>query len=317
MTYTHLSQIERYQIFVLKKAKLSMRQIAHHLNRSAATISRELSRNVGQRGYRPKQAHSIAMDVASYSRNNCTISPQTWEMVELRLKMDWSPEQISGHYRVSHQSIYNYVAANKRAGGALHLHLRHHKKRRKRYGSGHSTRGQILNRVGIEQRPARVDLCRQVGDWEIDTIIGANHKHCIVSIVERKTGYALIQKLASKNAEQLSAAVIAMLHPIKHKVRTITSDNGKEFAAHQCISKALGCDWYFAAPYCSWQRGCNENYNGLVRQYLPKKTKLEYVSEQKIKDIQNALNLRPRKRLGFKTPEALFHRSLSGVALRV
>lgn len=317
MTYTHLSQDERYQISALNQAKYSSRDIGEIVGRNHSTICRELRRNAGLNGYRPKQAHQLAVAVATNSRNAPIICSEVWQQAEFWIQMDHSPEQVGAHLNISHETIYRHIYEDKRQGGMLHTHLRHRLKRRKRYGSGRTKRGQIPQRIGIEQRPARVDARKQVGDWEIDTIMGANHQQCIVSIVERKTGFALIRKLGSKNAQLLAQAVLEMLNPYKHRVKTITSDNGKEFAAHAQISQELGCDWYFADPYCSWQRGCNENYNGLVRQYVPKKTKLSTVTDSDILQIQSKLNNRPRKRLGFKTPDAVFHQSLRSVALRM
>jgi IS30 family transposase len=317
MTYTHLSQDERYQIYAFKQASFSLRAIAKQLGRSTSTISRELIRNKGLRGYRPKQAHELSARKATHSRNASIISVHVFEQAHKLIESDYSPEQAGHEVGVSHETLYRYIYADKAAGGNLYKHLRCQKKRRKRYGSGRSKRGQIVDRVGIGQRPARVDTCKQVGDWEIDTIMGANHQGAIVSIVERKTGFALIELLDGKNADGLAQAVIKMLQPYKQKIKTITSDNGKEFAMHAQISNALKCKWYFADPYCSWQRGCNENYNGLVRQYIPKKTKLESVSKAQIAQIQKNLNNRPRKRLGYKTPADLFNKSLRRVALRL
>jgi transposase, IS30 family len=316
MSHTHLSQVERYQIYALHKVKQSARQIAGVLNRHHTTISRELRRNAGERGYRAKQADAKAVLRGANSRNAKRISHTDWKSVELFLRFQHSPEQIAHRLGLHHQSIYAYIKCDRQAGGVLWKQLRGANKRRKRYGSGISRQGQIPNKRSIQERPAHIELRSQVGHWEVDTIIGANHKQVIVSIVERKTGFVLLKKAACKSADAVERAVCAMLKPYANKVKTITSDNGKEFAHHQTMAKELKARWFFADPYCSWQRGSNENTNGLVRQYVPKKTKLESVSDEDIARFEALLNCRPRKRLGYKTPECLFFQSLRRGAFR-
>jgi IS30 family transposase len=316
MSHTHLSQVERYQIYALHKVNQSARQIACVLNRHHTTISRELRRNAGERGYRAKQADAKAMSRAGNSRNAKRIADSDWRSVELFLQFQHSPEQIAHRLGLHHQSIYAYIKCDRQAGGILWKQLRGANKRRKRYGSGINRQGQIPNKRSIKERPAHIERRSQVGHWEVDTIIGANHKQVIVSIVERKTGFVLLKKAAFKSADDVEQAVCAMLRPFASKVKTITSDNGKEFAHHQTIALELGARWYFADPYSSWQRGSNENANGLVRQYVPKKTKLETVSDADIARYQTLLNCRPRKRLGYKTPESLFYQSFSRGAFR-
>jgi transposase, IS30 family len=316
MSHKHLSQAERYQIYALHKVKQSSRQIALLLNRHHTTISRELIRNAGECGYRPKQADTKALQRSGNSRNAKLIAVSTWESVALFLAVQHSPEQIAHRLGVHHQSIYAYIKCDKQAGGQLWKQLRGSNKRRKRYGTGVSRQGQIPNRRTIHERPAHVEHRAQVGHWEVDTIIGANHRQVIVSLVERKTGFVLIRKAASKSADDVEKAVCAMLKPFASKVKTITSDNGKEFTNHEKMALTLGVRWYFADAYCSWQRGSNENANGLVRQYVPKKTKLQNVSDDNILRYETLLNCRPRKRLGYKTPESLFYQSFRRGAFR-
>jgi IS30 family transposase len=194
--------------------------------------------------------------------------------------------------------------------------LRCQKKRRKRYASGHDRRGQIPHRRSILERPKSVEQRPHIGHWEGDTVIGAAHQHAIVTLVKRKSGFAVVTKVERKTSEQVSAVIIKRLEPIASRVKTITFDNGKEFAGHRQIDESLGSTAYFADPFASWQRGSNENFNGLLRQYIPKKRHLSTVSDVELKMIEDLLNHRPRKRLGFKTPHQVFHESLNRVALR-
>jgi len=312
MNYTHLTREERYQIYVLKKAGHKQSEIAKLLNRSGSTISRELFRNRGGRGYRAKQAQAKAEDRRAINARR--VDDETWQFAQEKLLMHWSPEQISGHVNISPETVYQRVYADKQSGGLLWKNLRCQKKRRKRYGKA-ERRGQIPNRLSIEDRPAIVDERKRIGDWEADTIIGKNHRQAIVSIVERKTGLTLIKKVERKTAKAVSQAMIGLLKPYKNKVRTITSDNGREFAGHEEISKKLEADFYFAHPYASWERGTNENTNGLIRQYFPKNRDFTTITQKEINFAMERLNNRPRKRLGFQTPNQVFFKS--GVALQI
>lgn len=207
--------------------------------------------------------------------------------------------------RISPAWIYSYIYADKKAGGSLYLNLRCEIRRRKRYGKN-SRRGQIPNRRGIETRPSTVESRQRVGDWEADTIIGKRHRQAIVTFVERKTGYCLIKRIKQKTAQQVQETTIRLLAPVKEQVHTITSDNGREFAEHEKIASSLSADFFFARPYHSWERGSNENLNGLVRQYFPKKTDFALLTDNQVQAIQDKLNNRPRKRLGYRTPNELF-----------
>lgn len=312
MNYTHLTREERYQIYALKKAGHAQSEIAAVLERSPSTISRELARNHGRRGYRPKQAHFLA--VGRRAVNARRIDDDTWQFVQERLHEQWSPEQISGHAAISPETVYQRVYADKRMGGSLWKNLRCQKQRRKRYGKT-DRRGIIPNRQSIELRPAIVETRSRIGDWEADTIIGKNHRQAIVSLVERKTGFTLIRKVARKTAQAVGQAITELLKPHRKRVMTITSDNGREFAGHEEISKLLHADFYFAHPYASWERGTNENTNGLIRQYFPKSRDFTTITQQEIDTAMKRLNSRPRKRLGFLTPAQVFFKS--GVALQI
>jgi IS30 family transposase len=240
-------------------------------------------------------------------------------MVETHLRQEWSPEQISGwlhrqhKLRVSHERIYQYVYDDKWVGGTLHRHLRCQKQRRKRYGS-RDRRGQLANRRCISERPAIVQQRSRLGDWEADTIVGKGHQQAIVSLTERKSKLTLLAKVEQATAEAVEAAMTGLLEPLAQRVHTITSDNGREFARHEHIATKLRADFYFAHPYASWERGLNENTNGLVRQYFPKGTDFTAITDEAIEQVMQRLNHRPRKTLGFTTPHQVFFRQ-SPVAL--
>ena len=314
-TYTQLTQKQRYQIYALKKMGHNQTEIANCLGVSKSTISRELKRNQGERGYRPKQAHNLALSRRKQGKRR--IRAETWALVEAKIRIEWSPEQISGwllkHYdiRVSHEWIYQYILSDKQAGGDLYKHLRCQKKRRKRYGS-RDRRGNLPNRRSIEERPEIVDHRQRIGDWEVDTIVGKGHHQAIVTLTERKSRLALLRKVERRTAELVSDAMIELLYPIADGTHTITADNGKEFADHQRIAQELGIDFFFAHPYAAWERGANENMNGLVRQYIPKNRALNSVTNDELEMIMSKLNHRPRKCLDFRSPfEVFFNHSVA------
>ena len=244
----------------------------------------------------------------------------TWAFIERLICKEWSPEQISGWMKnnmdisVSHEWIYQYILKDKFTGGTLYNHLRCKKKRKKRYGSI-DRRGNLKDRISIDERPAIVDDRSRVGDWEADTIIGKAHKQAIVSMTERKSGLALIYKVDRRTKGNTESAMQRLLSSISDQVHTITSDNGKEFANHEKIAKGLKCDFYFAHPYSSWERGTNENTNGLIRQYFPKKRDFRTITNMELIHAMKRLNNRPRKRLGYKTPNEVFFGDISTVAL--
>jgi IS30 family transposase len=317
--YKQLTREQRYQIYALMKAGLCQSKIAKIVGVHKSTISREVRRNRGLRGYRPKQAHNFA-ETRRAKAVRTRISLNTWNMVERLLREDWSPEQISGwldsehKVTVSHESIYQFILKDKRHGGNLYLHLRCKKLRRKRYGSTNH-RGQLVNRVSIDQRPAIVDTRSRIGDWELDTIIGKGHKQALVSITERRSRLTLVAKIKRKSAALVSRSIQRLLEPIASRVLTLTSDNGKEFARHQEVATTLQANFYFAHPYSSWERGLNENTNGLIRQYFPKKHDFNTITDKDVSMVMNKLNNRPRKCLGYKTPNQVFFGIKPTVAL--
>lgn len=290
---------------------MSQRMVAKAIGVSQSTISRELARNTGERGYRHKQAQRKVAQRRKEAVKPTSMTPSMIANIESRLRMEWSPEQISGwllverEQLISHESIYLHVWADKQAGGDLYTYLRRQGKKYDKRRNGKSTRGQIKNRVSIDERPEVVDNKSRIGDWEIDTVIGKAHRGALVTIVERVTNFTVSAQVNSKSAADVTRATIALLRPLKDVVYTITADNGKEFAYHEEISKALSTDVYFAHPYSSWERGLNENTNGLLRQYFPKETNLKEVTQKQVKRAVNRLNSRPRKGLDFKTPGQL------------
>jgi IS30 family transposase len=314
MTYHQLTEEERYRIAALRQEGFSQSRIARHLGRAPSTISRELSRNSSRwdESYRPSKAQERTNGRRSQSRRNTRFGREDWKRVERLLRRQWSPEQTAGLLRrsgellISHETIYRYLWNDRARGGSLAQHLRGaRKRRRKRYGR-YDSRGRLAGKRHISTRPRFIERRRQVGHWEIDTVMGAGNTHCIMTLVERATGYLLITKLRSRNAGELarSASQLIQRHPGKFK--TITADNGTEFHSYKSIEATTGVKFYFATPYHSWERGTNENTNGLIRQYLPKRTSMAKVTQRDCDRIAMKLNTRPRKRYAFKTPKEIF-----------
>lgn len=314
-TYHQLTQIQRYQIYALQKTKHSLTEIAKVIGVHKSSVSRELKRNRGKRGYRPQQAHEKALERRVKAVPQITV--EVWETVEALLQQDWSPEQISGRLAkeqgigISHEWIYQHVLSDKQTGGTLYKHLRCQKKRRKRYGA-YDRRGQLPNCRSIEERPAIVNARKRLGDWEVDTILGSKHRDVMVTLTERRSRFVLVGKLKERTAQAVQSQICTLLLPMQDKVHTMTSDHGKEFAYHEQIAETLDLKFYFAHPYAAWERGTNENTNGLLRQYFPKKSDFTLVSNKEVYLVVSKLNSRPRKSLRFKTPfEVLFNTSVA------
>jgi IS30 family transposase len=303
-TYNQLTRDQRYQINYWKAMGHNSKEIANEIGVHKSTICRELKRNGCEHSYRPRQADEKAMSRKAKTKPRITES--TWELVEEKLRDDWSPEQVSGWLkrygiRISHEWIYQHILVDKHRGGNLYIHLRCQKKRRKRYGK-YNKRGIIPNRVSIEERPKVVELRERPGDWEVDTLIGKGHRGALVSLVDRKTRFTLIQPVGQRMAESVSQVVISLLSPFANQVHTITGDNGKEFAKHEQVAEALQAKFFFAHPYAAWERGTSENTNGLIRQYFPKDTDFTKITDAQVVFVANKLNHRPRKCLAFYTP---------------
>lgn len=329
MSYSHLTEEERYHVDELLRQGFTQADIAEALGRSASTISRELRRNVGQRGWRPRQACQIAaLRLSERGKNNAsTIDEAAWTYaLEKLTREQWSPEQIAGRSKqeqkpsISHESIYQRILSDKQSGGSLYTHLRCKKQRRKRYGARDSGRGRIPNRVDIDERPAIVESKRRVGDWEGDTVIGRQDGGAVLAtMVERKSLFTVVGKSKDKTTQSVMDSILLEMSPLAALVETVTFDNGKEFSGHHRITDELGGNVYFAKPYHSWERGLNENTNGLLRQYFPKKTSFDSITPAQLRTVVDKLNNRPRKSLGYKTPREVFEMlaAKKGIALRI
>jgi IS30 family transposase len=316
--YHHLTYDQRCQIYILKATGDSPSSIARTLGVNPSTIGRELKRNKGKRNYRHQQAQEKALS-RRHSGPNKKMNAQIAATIKDKLKEQWSPVQISGWLKrhgkehVSHETIYSYIWKDKRNGGLLYKELRHQGKKYNKRGKGTAGRGCIPNRVDIAQRPAIVEDKTRLGDWELDTIIGAGHKGVLVSMVERASKLTKLVKVSHKTAEEVGAAIVKRLKSIQAFVHTLTADNGKEFAFHQMVGFELSAAFYFATPYHSWERGLNEHTNGLVRQYFPKTQSLTDVALEDVYRVETLLNNRPRKALHFETPQEAFDRLSANV----
>ena len=315
--YRHLTYEKRCQIFILTARGDSQADIARALEVHPSTITRELKRNSVDQNYTPEEAQKQAQNRRK-SLSFCKMLVDLTIEIEELLKQDWSPQQISGWLKkqgkshVSHETIYKHIWADKKRGGTLFKHLRHSGKKYNKRSKGTSGRGCIPGRVDIQERPAIVEEKIRLGDWELDTIIGAQHRGAIVSMVDRTSKFTQLVKVSHKTAEEVKEALIKKLAPIREFVHTLTADNGKEFAYHQTVSAELEADFFFATPYHSWERGLNEHTNGLVRQYFSKSTSFDNITEKDIERVEGLLNNRPRRILEFETPLEAFCR-LSGM----
>ena len=314
LRYHQLSQQERYTITFLLVRRHSHAEIARQLQRSPSTICRELARNrnTHDEGYRAEVAHSYATARRRRERRGFHLLQHQWDQVIELLQVKWSPQQISNHLRlhgqftVSHETIYRYILQDKKRGGALFKHLRIMPKvRRKRYNSRDS-RGILPGKRHISQRPAGVDTRRRIGHWEADTVVGADRHHCILTFLERKSGLAVIQKLRARSAQEVLRATRPVLRRFGPNFRTLTLDNGTEFHSYKLLERGRLLKCYFATPYHSWERGSNENLNGLIRQYLPKGLSFRALTQTDCASLAFRLNTRPRKRHGYRTPLELY-----------
>lgn len=314
--YQHLTQLQRCQIEALRSSGLTQKYIAKYIGVSASTISREVRRNNNGNKYDYFDAHLKYKRRRSIASSKPRILTLTLiKLIEKHIVNGWSPEQISGRLRhssvyISHETIYKHIWRSRSLGKTLYLFLRRGgKKYRKRY-SHKNSRSRIPGRVDIEDRPVVVSDKSRYGDWEGDTIVGAKHNGAILSYVERKSKYTILSKLSRKTARNVASATINRLKVFSKLALTITYDNGLEFSFHKKISEYLGADCYFAKPYHAWERGLNEHTNGLVREYFPKDTDLLSVSEREIRHVENLLNNRPRKVLGYQTPKEVFMQAM-------
>lgn len=329
MSYRHLTESERTVIFYLQMDHRSQAEIARTLGRDPSTVSRELGRNVSVMGhYLPDQAERLAVRRRRQQRGR----PRTGDgalmaHVDKKIQAKWSPEQIAGRLNtapptalagktISHATIYRWIWACPQRAERLRPHLRvAWRKRRKPYGKP-SQRGQIPNRVGIEHRPEVVALRERLGDWEADTVVGKGRSGYVLTNVDRASRYLVTRKLDRPTAPAVEGCLYdAMRRLPEDKRRTQTFDNGREFSGHETIAARLSLSVYFAHPYSAWERGTNENTNGLLRQYLPKRRDFGSLTDHELASYTCQLNNRPRKCLNYRTPAEVFHQRL--VALRM
>ena len=310
--YKQLISEQRYTISVLLQNRTKQKDIAKAINVSASTVSREIRRNSGvRRHYNWETAQANAVQTRRRKPGNRSVDKDVMEEAKcLLITEQWSPEQISGVLAkdgkyISHETIYRMIRKDKAEGGTLYKHCRHKLKHRTRPVGG--KRISIPNRTSISERPTEADG-KRFGDFEMDTIVGRGNHGAIVTLIERSTNMLFMRKLKNgKNAKELARTVIHLLSPFKDHIKSITTDNGTEFACHEMIAKSLGVTIYFADPYASWQKGAIENANGLIRQYVPKKETFEHISQQQITKYSKKINMRPRKKLDFKTPQDCFY----------
>jgi len=313
--YQHLSSEERFYIHQAVREGKHKAAIARALGRSPSTIGREMRRNMWPSAYlytyewamyRLRQRRRWAN-----ARKYRKLTDELKALIIALLKRCLSPEQISAylkqhrHIRISHETIYRFVYKASRAHGSLRRYLRQAHKRRRRYGSGARV-SFIPNRTPIEARPAIVQRKARIGDWECDTLVGADHRSALVTLVERKSLFTLCAPIARKTADQVTQAIIELLRPLANKVKTLTFDNGSEFIQHERIAAALNAKTFFANPYHSWERGINENTNGLLRQFFPKATNFNALTREQVDHAVALLNNRPRKTRQYKTPNEIF-----------
>lgn len=323
MAYHQLTREERYLIAWGLRLNHTLREIASALERHPSTVSREIRRNAtGHDGaYRVEKADSYAAARRRRSRRGPQYGEEVFAAVDAELKELWSAEQIVGRFRAagkvvpSHETIYRRIRKDKREGGSLYRYTRIMSKvGRKRYRS-RPTRGVLLGKRHIREREAIVEQRGRIGDWELDTVMGTvSRRECVLTLVERRSGFAMIRKLKARTAAEATAAAAAVIKRTPERFRTLTFDNGTEFHNYEKLEKRFGVICYFATPYHSWERGSNENFNGLLRQYLPKGTSLENLTQRDCDRIAKKLNSRPRKRHGFATPLEVLSRSDRGVA---
>ena len=317
MNYRQLNIEERSSLTALREHGVGVCAIAEHLGRHRTTVWREVRRNASTHDgrYRASRANEYAVARRRRSRRNKHFDPEQMTRVEELLRQEWSPEQVAGYLErkrllcISHETIYRHIWRDETAGGSLHLHLRGARKHcRKRYGR-YDSRGRLSGKRMIGERPACVEGRRHLGHWEIDTVMGTSlgeSSACILTLVERKTGFTLIGKLRARNVQQASRVTLALMRRHPGKFRTITADNGTEFHGYAQIEALSAVHFYFATPHHSWERGTNENTNGLIRQYLPKGQSMESLTQAHCDVIATKLNQRPRKRYAYKSPTECF-----------
>ena len=315
MMYRQITAVERYTLMALQVQGLTPAAIARALGRHRSTVTRELHRNRTHHDgyYRPLLADFYARGRRSHSRRNTHFTRADWRRVETLIREDWSPEQIAGRLRrrrvltISHETIYRHIWHDQRAGGHLYAHLRcARKQRRKRYGA-YDSRGRLADKRPIAARPAGAEHRSRFGHWEGDTMLGDGQSGpCVLTLVERKSGFVAIGKLGQRNGVEVNRRAQRIIDAQPRPVRTITVDNGTEFHSYAALERVVDAQFYFATPHHAWERGTSENTNGLIRQYLPKRASMAQLTQRDCNRIATKLNRRPRKRLGYRTPEECY-----------
>jgi len=308
--YSQLSLDERYILATWKARGIPITRIAQQLGRHPSTLYRELERNLRPSGrYAAFVAHSYAVARNHRCHRGSRFSASDWQLVEKLLSRQWSPDQVSkvlkieGVLSISVPTIYRRVKKDRKRGGSIFRNLRiYPKRRRKRYRSK-DYRGRLKGKRLIEDRPQGAQDRSEFGHWEGDTVMGGNPFECVLTLVERKTGLARLAKIRHRTASETNRALGRILSAEPHLFKTITFDNGTEFHSYRNVEARHQVTCYFAKPHHPWERGSNENFNGLLRQYLPKGASLAYLGDTKLARICKRLNTRPRKRLGYKSPQ--------------
>ena len=316
--YQHLCKEERFYIWQALREGKTQKQVADALGRHPTTICREIKRN--RYAHCHIYTYHWALQILKHRKQRanrlkyCKLTDHVQQLIEPLIRQHLSPEQVSGYLKkhhdisISHETIYRFIYSDKQRKSALKPFLRQGcKHRRKRYGSG-ARISCIPNRISITERPKEVDDKSRLGDWECDTVVGEDRKSVLVTVVDRASLYTCASRVYSRSSKVVYTAIIRMLRPYKDRVKTLTFDNGTEFVRHEKIGKALDAQTYFAHPYSSWERGINENTNGLLRQFFPKKTDFRTISWKQIKDAVDNLNNRPRKTRGYLTPNQIFNK---------
>jgi IS30 family transposase len=315
MSYRQITFAERYTLGLLRQQELAPAAIARVLGRHRSTVGREVRRNRANSDgtYRPQLADWYARGRRSRSRRNRRFTAADWARVVALVREDWSPEQIAGWLRrrrilaISHETIYRYIWADKRAGGQLYTHLRGARKQcRKRYGA-YDSRGRLAGKRPITARPSAAERRSRFGHWEGDTMLGAGQAGpCVLTLVERKSGFVAVGQLRRRTGTHVNQRAHQLIRAQPRRVRTLTVDNGTEFHSYAALERQVATRFYFATPHHAWERGTNENTNGLLRQYLPKGASMAHLTQHDCNRIATKLNRRPRKRLGYRTPEECY-----------
>ena len=307
---THITQLQRYAIFCMLKQGYKQIEIAVAIGKDKTVVSKEIKRNSDKRNgvYKHELAQKKYAKRQKEKPKQKRFTKNIQQAIELLLRDDYSPEQVVGYLEkqdektVSIERIYQHIWQDKKNHGDLHTHLRRQGRRYRKRGASKDSRGVIRNRVSIDERPAIVEKRARFGDIEVDLIIGKNHNQAILTINDRASGMLKMKKIPSKQASVVTEAITTLLEDWKPYLHTITADNGKEFAGHQEVAESLSIDYFFAHPYHSWERGSNENLNGLIRQYFTKGSDFTNITEQRVKEVETKLNNRPRKRYKYQNP---------------